>query len=209
MKSAPYLDAVIKESLRLFPPVPMIGRQINRPININGFTIPAGTSVTLDIYRIQRDSNVFTDAETFNPERFLLQSFTGNRKLSYFMNECNVKDFTVDRSPRNDTDTTVSSVKLPIIYESTDTDTTRKMSSTLNTTLKPNYSFIPFSSGQRSCIGSKFALSELKICIAHIIRRMQVKCNTPLSDLALAEEIVLKPHNSNIDISFESRIDVK
>lgn len=209
LKSAHYLDAVIKESLRLFPPVPMIGREINRQINIDGYTIPAGTSVTLDIFRIQRDCNVFHDADTFNPERFLLQPVTGNRKLSYFMNECSVREGHVDRLSRQEGDNVSNYIKLPVIYESSNSETMNNVPSSVTGNLKPNYNFIPFSSGQRSCIGSKFALSELKICLSHILRRMEIKCNTPLCDLELAEEIVLKPHNCNIDVSFKSRIDVE
>lgn len=212
-KNAPYLDAVIKESLRLFPPVPMIGREIHKDINVDGYTIPAGTSVTLDIFRIQRDPNVFTpDAETFNPERFLYQSLKGNRKLSYFMSEFDKSH----RMSRFETEFNSGQLTLPVIFERSNSGPSSSTASSSplpgscsSSSLKPNYNFIPFSSGLRSCIGSKFALGELKIALSHILRRMEVKCCTPLNQLSLAEEIVLKPHNLDINITFKSRTDVK
>lgn len=219
-KNAPYLDAVIKESLRLFPPVPMIGREINKDIVVDGYVLPAGTSVTLDIFRIQRDSNVFTpDGENFNPERFLFQSLSNNRKLSYFINEYNGNNYSRDESPsrisRNENEYNSSSyLTLPVIFEkcnsSSNSSNSSSASSPINfsSSLKPNYNFIPFSSGLRSCIGSKFALSELKIALSHILRRMEVKCSTPLNQLSLAEEIVLKAHNLDINITFKLRTDV-
>ncbi|XP_053678283.1 cytochrome P450 4d2-like [Anopheles nili] len=65
-----YLDMVVKESLRLLPPVSFIGRRLVEDIEMNGVTIPAGTDFTIPIYAIHRNPVAFPDPERFDPERF-------------------------------------------------------------------------------------------------------------------------------------------
>uniref|UniRef100_A0A182Q0P3 Uncharacterized protein n=1 Tax=Anopheles farauti TaxID=69004 RepID=A0A182Q0P3_9DIPT len=65
-----YLDMVVKESLRLLPPVSFIGRRLVDDIEMNGVTIPAGTDFTIPIYVIHRNPAVYPDPERFDPERF-------------------------------------------------------------------------------------------------------------------------------------------
>uniref|UniRef100_A0A182PTM1 Uncharacterized protein n=1 Tax=Anopheles epiroticus TaxID=199890 RepID=A0A182PTM1_9DIPT len=65
-----YLDLVIKESLRLVPPVPFIGRKLVEDMEMNGILIPAGTAISLNIFCLHRNPAVFPDPENFIPERF-------------------------------------------------------------------------------------------------------------------------------------------
>uniref|UniRef100_A0AAG5DEV8 Cytochrome P450 n=1 Tax=Anopheles atroparvus TaxID=41427 RepID=A0AAG5DEV8_ANOAO len=65
-----YLDMVVKESLRLVPPVPFIGRKLLEDMEMNGTIIPAGTTISLNIFAIHRNPKVFPDPEKFIPERF-------------------------------------------------------------------------------------------------------------------------------------------
>ncbi|XP_055546905.1 probable cytochrome P450 4d14 [Wyeomyia smithii] len=65
-----YLDLVIKESLRLLPPVSFIGRRLVEDTEINGVIVPAGVDVTVPIYVIHRNPEVYPDPERFDPERF-------------------------------------------------------------------------------------------------------------------------------------------
>uniref|UniRef100_A0A182RDP0 Uncharacterized protein n=1 Tax=Anopheles funestus TaxID=62324 RepID=A0A182RDP0_ANOFN len=65
-----YLDLVIKESLRLVPPVPFIGRKLLEDMEMNGTIIPAGTTLSLNIFCLHRNPEVFPDPEKFIPERF-------------------------------------------------------------------------------------------------------------------------------------------
>ncbi|KAF5289900.1 hypothetical protein FQA39_LY14962 [Lamprigera yunnana] len=71
IQSMKYLDAVIKESLRLYPPVPFIGRTVSEEFQFDGKTIPKGTSLLLNIYGIHHDPNVYPDPQSFKPERFM------------------------------------------------------------------------------------------------------------------------------------------
>ncbi|XP_025103420.1 cytochrome P450 3A29-like isoform X5 [Pomacea canaliculata] len=65
-----YLDNVIHETLRLFPPVALIHRQALHSRTIKGVTIPAGVGVYIPIYSIMHDPDYFDDPEKFWPERF-------------------------------------------------------------------------------------------------------------------------------------------
>ncbi|XP_038108812.1 cytochrome P450 4d1 [Culex quinquefasciatus] len=65
-----YLDMVVKESLRLIPPVPIIGRQLIEDLEMNGTTIPAGTQINIKIYNIHRNPKIWPDPERFDPDRF-------------------------------------------------------------------------------------------------------------------------------------------
>uniref|UniRef100_A0A2C9W9V4 Cytochrome P450 n=1 Tax=Manihot esculenta TaxID=3983 RepID=A0A2C9W9V4_MANES len=76
-----YLKSVIKETLRLHPPAPLLlPREGRETCEINGYEIPAKTKVIVNAWAINRDPNHWTEAETFYPERFLDSSidYKGN-----------------------------------------------------------------------------------------------------------------------------------
>ncbi|XP_075157501.1 cytochrome P450 4d2-like [Haematobia irritans] len=64
-----YMDKVIKESLRMYPPAPFIGRQLVHDIHVDNQCIPGGTSILLGIMTMQNDPEYFTDPHKFIPER--------------------------------------------------------------------------------------------------------------------------------------------
>ncbi|KAJ0598314.1 putative geraniol 8-hydroxylase [Helianthus annuus] len=68
----PYLQAVIKETLRLHPPVPfLIPRQALHNIEIQGFMVPKNAQILCNLWAMGRDPKVWSHPDTFMPERFL------------------------------------------------------------------------------------------------------------------------------------------
>ncbi|KAL0447520.1 UNVERIFIED_CONTAM: Premnaspirodiene oxygenase [Sesamum latifolium] len=65
-----YLKLVIRESLRLHPPVPLLPRASREERQISGYTIPAKVKVLVNNWAMQRDPEYWTNPETFEPERF-------------------------------------------------------------------------------------------------------------------------------------------
>ncbi|KAK6128357.1 hypothetical protein DH2020_037901 [Rehmannia glutinosa] len=70
-----YLKAVIKETLRYHPPIPLILRiQGNNDVKIKGYDVRAGTLVMINAWAIGRDPASWDEPEKFQPERFLNSS---------------------------------------------------------------------------------------------------------------------------------------
>jgi cytochrome P450 len=66
----PLLDAVIRESLRLLPPVPLHPRVVAKDTTLGEHHFPAGSELMLSIFHSHRDRDVFTEPDVFSPERW-------------------------------------------------------------------------------------------------------------------------------------------
>lgn len=67
-----YLDAVIKETLRLFAPLPGTEPHVAETDQIiDGYQVPKGTVVSISPYTLHRNPKIFKDAERFNPHRWI------------------------------------------------------------------------------------------------------------------------------------------
>ncbi len=111
--STTYLDATIKETLRLRPVVPITARKITVPFEVGGRTYEPGTVLMPCIYMLHRHPDIYERPEEFHPERF------------------------IEHSP-------------------------------------PPYSWIPFGGGVRRCLGSGFALAEMRAVMQTVLTRVQL-----------------------------------
>jgi len=66
-----YLDAVIKETLRLRPVIALVLRRLVEPMEIGGRMLPAGVNVAPSIYLLHRRADVYDEPRASRPERFL------------------------------------------------------------------------------------------------------------------------------------------
>ncbi len=71
-----YLRAVISESLRLRPVVPLAGRRLASELTVDGLRLPAGTDVTPAIWLAHTRADLYPEPYAFRPERFLEDSPT-------------------------------------------------------------------------------------------------------------------------------------
>ncbi|CAL5388076.1 unnamed protein product [Camellia sinensis] len=72
IKNLVYLQAIVKETLRLYPPGPIaVPHQATEDCQIGGYDIPKGTRLFPNVWKLHRDPRVWTDPDEFVPERFL------------------------------------------------------------------------------------------------------------------------------------------
>ncbi|XP_004152576.3 cytochrome P450 71A1-like [Cucumis sativus] len=80
-----YMKCVIKESLRLHPPVPLlVPRETTDMVDIEGYRVRAGTSVLVNVWAIQRDPKIWENPNQFIPERFMEENKSIDFKGSDF-----------------------------------------------------------------------------------------------------------------------------
>ncbi|KAJ8709622.1 hypothetical protein PYW08_009626 [Mythimna loreyi] len=139
-----YTEAVVKESLRLLPTVPMIGRYIDRDVKLKNYTLRAGSNCMIFTCGLQRHSSWGPDVDEFRPERWL------------------------------------DPATLPP-YIATDG---------------------AFSFGKRSCLGKTYAMTALKVAVAHIVRKYVITGD--YTKLKYQLDITLKPYEGH-DISLKRR----
>ena len=78
-----YLECVIKEVMRLIPPVPFFFRETTEDQTLNGKLIPKGSSLKVFSYMIHRDEKYFPDPERFDPDRFLPENSAERHPFAY------------------------------------------------------------------------------------------------------------------------------
>lgn len=80
-----YLERVIKETLRLYPPVPIIARKVNEDVRLasGSYTIPKGTTVVLATYAVHRRPDCYENPDKFDPDNFLPERVSKRHYYSY------------------------------------------------------------------------------------------------------------------------------
>ncbi len=116
LPNLPYLEMVVKESLRLLPSVWAYARQARRDLVIEGYQIKKGQTITISHIAMGRNPKYYDAPEDFRPERW-------------------TRDF--ERS-------------------------------------LPRGAYTPFAGGPRVCLGKQFAMMEMRMILATLVRRLEV-----------------------------------
>ncbi len=130
----PYTLQLFKESLRFYPPGHVMIRMAMRDTTLDGFHIPGGAIVLLDIYAMHHRPEYFSRPGSFNPDRFAAQ----------------------------------------------------------NESMLPRYTYLPFGTGPRVCIGQHFAIMEAHLILATLVqhKRFERGFDHPIKPRA---ELTLRP----------------
>lgn len=83
LRQLPYTANVIKESMRLMPPVWSIGRVPNQDTEIMGYSFPKGAGVNILIYCVHRHPDIWENPDTFIPERWEDERINAIPKYAY------------------------------------------------------------------------------------------------------------------------------
>ncbi|XP_019161657.1 PREDICTED: cytochrome P450 CYP82D47-like [Ipomoea nil] len=79
-----YLQAVVKETLRLHPPLPfLVPHEAMEDCTVGGYHIPKGTQLYVNVWRLHRDPEIWSQPEKFLPERFLEADVAANRQFQF------------------------------------------------------------------------------------------------------------------------------
>ncbi|KAI7984376.1 Cytochrome P450 82G1 [Camellia lanceoleosa] len=83
-----YLQAIVKETLRLYPPGPVSGpREAMEDCRVGGYRVDKGTRLIVNLWKLHRDERVWSNPEEFEPQRFLKEhadvGFKGQQHFEY------------------------------------------------------------------------------------------------------------------------------
>lgn len=82
--NGPEAERAFREALRLYPPVHLFTREAAGPVEVAGYTLPAGSQVFLSPYLTQRDARWFPDPERFDPSRFVPEAEAARPGCAWF-----------------------------------------------------------------------------------------------------------------------------
>jgi cytochrome P450 len=86
LRALPYTEMVVKETMRLYPPAWVIGRQALEDFEVHGYRLRAGTNVLLAQWITQRDPRFYSEPERFDPDRWQDDPIRSDRfpRYAYF-----------------------------------------------------------------------------------------------------------------------------
>lgn len=84
LRQLPYTQQVIKEAMRLYPPVPGISREATADIRVGDFTIPRGSIIAIFPWLTHRDPTIWEEPLAFRPERFSAENEASIDKWAFY-----------------------------------------------------------------------------------------------------------------------------
>uniref|UniRef100_A0A4W2FNX8 Cytochrome P450 4A25-like n=1 Tax=Bos indicus x Bos taurus TaxID=30522 RepID=A0A4W2FNX8_BOBOX len=159
----PYTTMCIKEAMRLYPPVPVISRELSKPITFpDGRSLPAGILVSLSIYGLHHNPKVWPNPEV----RWTWEEEMGC-SLDTKPFPCSLSGILIPQCihVRGLTPNVLTLVLSLQVF-----DPTRFAPGST----RHSHAFLPFSGGSRNCIGKQFAMNELKVAVALTLLRFEL-----------------------------------
>lgn len=83
LQNLSYLERCLKETLRLYPSVFAIFRNIDEDVKLQSYTVPAGTQIHIDICNIHRNPEFWPNPDVFDPDRFLPELVQNRHPFAY------------------------------------------------------------------------------------------------------------------------------
>ncbi|ASC70519.1 Putative cytochrome P450 120 [Halomicronema hongdechloris C2206] len=130
-----YLTCVVKEAMRLYPPVPEALRALESDLEVGGYSIPKGATFVIPISMLHEDEQIWEEPRKFLPERFTQE---------------NGKDH-------------------------------------------PRYAYLPFGTGSKSCMGARFAMTEIRLVLAMMLQRFSLQLVPEQEVIPEMQSIILQP----------------
>ncbi|KAL7985113.1 hypothetical protein Chor_003683 [Crotalus horridus] len=163
-----YCTLCIKESLRLYSPVPGVSRELTKPVTFfDGKTLPEGTWTTISIHLIHKNPSIWHNPEGAKDPSFSLQQFQiqiGRNLLENLKSNC----------PHCKVDCTeqIGLVVQLSLRPAKMFDPLRF--SPENISSRNSHAFLPFVAGPRNCIGQQFAMIEMKVVLAMTLLQFEL-----------------------------------
>ncbi len=148
LRQLEYTSAIFKEAMRLYPPIPSIGRMAIEPVELGGYSLPTGSTILISPHVVHRDSRWWDRPDEFIPERFSKE-----------------QEKSIAR-----------------------------------------YSYLPFSTGPRVCIGNSFAEMESVLILATIAQRFHLRLDPADQEVAPEPTLTLRPRD-NLLMRLEKNIE--
>uniref|UniRef100_A0A183BPJ4 Cytochrome P450 n=1 Tax=Globodera pallida TaxID=36090 RepID=A0A183BPJ4_GLOPA len=164
----PYLDRCIRETMRMFPVIPVLERELLHDLRIGDQTLPRGVTVAILPLIIHHNEKVYPRHWEFDPDNFLPERVSKRSPYDYLP---------FSAGPRN----CLESGRWEFDPDNFLPERVSKRSP---------YDYLPFSAGPRNCLGNRFAMLELKIILVHVFRRLRFSTTIPFEKNRPALEAV-------------------
>ncbi|KAB2347002.1 cytochrome P450 [Actinomadura rudentiformis] len=83
LKRLTYLDMVLREAMRLYPPGPYGAREATEDLVLGEYTVPAGTTIFYPFWAVHMNPDYWPDPEVFDPDRFTPEASAGRPRFAY------------------------------------------------------------------------------------------------------------------------------